>query len=109
MVRLSLSYLIDKRFNRCVIMIWFSLYVLYIYLSLILIAYGPSNKNILHGFPRTTCYQSFFDMVSFSRPLSCLYEAHASDLERRVSVHRILFFLHIYIRSMRVDLTKEYG
>ena len=34
-------------------------------------------------------------MVSFSRPLSCLYEAHASDLERRVSVHRILFFLHI--------------
>ena len=35
-------------------MIWFSLYVVYIYFSLILIAYSPSNKNILHGFPRST-------------------------------------------------------
>ena len=109
MVRLSLSYLIDKRFNGCVIMIWFSLYVLYIYLSLILIAYGPSNKNILHGFPRTTCYQNFFDMVSFSRPLSCLYMRPMHPISSGESPSTEYCFFFIYIRSMRVDRTKEYG
>ena len=32
---------------------WLSLYIIYIYLSLFFIAYGPPNKNILHGFPRS--------------------------------------------------------